>query len=127
MDVLTILRTQPVQGQPVTAGLLWNDEAIGTLDMPFAAWIKVKRLLEKGLEMDARENYALKLKLSIKGAEGVALQPETAQPVDHLAGLEPHADDAWNAEEASLYPKTMDLTELPEAGEVKPGAIRSLR
>ena len=86
-DKLVVSRTQAVQGHPVAAQLEWNGEPIGELEMPFGAWLKFKRLLEKGVEQDARENYALQLKLSIKG---MAPAPEVIRAIppsyDGVAG-----------------------------------------
>lgn len=77
-DKLVVSRTQAVQGHPVAVFLEWNGEPIGELEMPFGAWLKFKRLLEKGVEQDARENYALQLKLSIKGI--AVLEPAMLPP-----------------------------------------------
>lgn len=67
VDRLTVRRSQPVQGQPVDVLVDWNGQFIGELRLPFTGWLKFKRLLEKGIEGDARENYALQVKLSIQG------------------------------------------------------------
>lgn len=69
MDKLTLLRTQPVQGHPVYVDVLWNNEKIGELDLPFQGWLKFKRLLEKGLELDARENKGLDMQVKIAGKD----------------------------------------------------------
>lgn len=49
--------------------VLWNNEKIGELDLPFQGWLKFKRLLEKGLELDARENKGLDMQVKIAGKD----------------------------------------------------------
>lgn len=106
-DKLVVSRTQAVQGHPVAAQLEWNGEPIGELEMPFGAWLKFKRLLEKGVEQDARENYALQLKLSIKG---ITAPPQEAAPQELVAAVlntsapvddDPDADPAIRQAEAA--------------------------
>lgn len=67
IDRLTIRRSQPVQGQQVDVLMDWNGQFVGELRLPFGAWLKFKRLLEKGVEQDGRENYGLALKVNVKG------------------------------------------------------------
>lgn len=77
IDRLVLHRSQPVQGQQVHVVVEWNNAKVGELELPFGAWLKVKRLLEKGIEMDGRENYALQLKLSVQGIDAA---PAVAGP-----------------------------------------------
>jgi hypothetical protein len=75
-DVLTIRRSQPVQGQQVDALVDWNGQFVGELRLPFGGWLKFKRLLEKGIEMDARENYGLGVRVTFTGL------PQVEPPID---------------------------------------------
>ena len=140
MDKLVLARTQPIQGQPVSVAVLWNDEAVGELLVPFAAWLKLKKLLEKGLEMDAREDHALQVKLTIRGAETPAKtkpyeQGSAQNPVPYRGGVSNlAAEDAEDAEDlaaiAAAEAGALPATNPASAGdstEVTQGLIRSLR
>lgn len=81
MDKLTLLRTQPVQGHPVYVDVLWNGDKVGELDMPFQGWIKLQRLVQKGLEMDARENKGLQLQLHVAGKDSAFSEEAASKPV----------------------------------------------
>jgi hypothetical protein len=83
MDKLTLQRVSPKPGQAVSVAVLWNEESCGTLLVPWKGWIKLKKLLEKGIEADAREQKPLQLRLLI---EGVKIAEE--QPVEPLAELD---------------------------------------
>lgn len=67
VDLLTVLRSQPVQGQSVQIRIQYNDWPVATGTMPFVGWIKLNKLLQKGMELDARENHGLQLRLKIAG------------------------------------------------------------
>lgn len=115
-DNLTLIRTQPVQGQPVHVNVLWNGAKCGDLVLPFSAWLKLKRLLEKGKDMDARENNALGLNLSVRGVQ------EDREAIATTATVDEEDEDLKAVEVAeALY------TPAPVASQVTPGAIRSLR
>lgn len=149
MDRLTLERTQPVQGKPVEVTVLWNDEEIGLLVFGFAGWLKFKKLLEKGLEMDARENYALQMRLNIRGKEAKAtgepyaqgestirislkeLISEDEEDVADLAAIraveaEAQAVAVDGAAEASEFPPTV-IPDAEQTPELVQGVIRSLR
>lgn len=148
MDKLTIERTQPVQGKQVEATVLWNEEHIGDLYFDFTAWLKFKRLLEKGMEMDTREDHGLKLKLVIKAKEARAVgeaYPQGRQPyaeqntevvqapyrggISNLAAEdEQDAEDlaAIAAAEAGAMPVTMPVSQ-ENSDEIAQGLIRCLR
>ena len=87
-DRLNLIRTKPVQGKPVTVKFQWNDTDAGLIELPFTGWLKFKSLLQKGMEMDAREGSALGMKFSIGGTTE-ALAPETpmspARPEEPLS------------------------------------------
>ena len=140
MDKLVLARTQPIQGQPVSVTVLWNDEAVGELLVSFTAWLKLKKLLEKGLEMDAREDHALQVKLTIRGAETPAKtkpyeQGSAQKPVPYRGGVSNlAAEDAEDAEDlaaiAAAEAGALPATNQAPAGdstEVTQGLIRSLR
>lgn len=71
VDKLTLQRTQPVQGHQVYVDVLWNGDKVGELDLPFTGWIKFNRLLQKGIELDARENKALNISVKVEGQDAV--------------------------------------------------------
>ena len=136
MDKLVLERTQPVQGQPVDVFVRWNDYNVGTLSFDFKAWLKFKKLLEKGLEMDAREDHALQLKLTVKGREVQAKgepYPEGTQAyrggISNVAAEDTEdAEDlaAIAAAEAGVMPVT-NPAPVENTDEVTQGLIRSLR
>jgi hypothetical protein len=140
MDKLVLERTQPVQGQRVDVAMLWNDESLGEISFDFHAWLKFKRLLEKGLELDARENHGLDLKLIVKGRDGVAgfrSKPyinDTAEPAPRRTEDDDFYEDmaAIEAAEAGAMPPTASMEEhqaeaQSEADAVTQGLIRTLR
>ena len=143
MDKLVLARTQPIQGQPVSVAVLWNEEAVGELLVPFTAWLKLKKLLEKGLEMDAREDHALQVKLTIRGAETPAKikpyeQGSAQNPVPYRGGVSNLAaedvEDVEDAEDLAAIAAAearAPATNLAPAGdstaEVTQGLIRSRR
>jgi hypothetical protein len=110
IDVLMIRRSQPQQDREVRTELWWNGEAAGLMRLPFAAWIKFNRLLQKGIELDSREGKPLKVKVQVEGAQfdeiRVALPYSRAVvPVTRLAPQRevfaaPEADRAERAERA---------------------------
>lgn len=135
VDRLKLLRVQPVQGRPVEVRVLWNDAPVGWLELPFTGWLKFKKLLEAGLEQDARADHALQLKLSIAGMQADGPPAPTAQAPEYRGGVsnlaaedeEDAADlQAIAAAEAGALPPTNSLPE-GEPGEVTQGLIRSLR
>ena len=84
-DVFMVKRSHAVQGQTVTALFAYNDEDIGSLVLPFRAWVKLKRLLENGVAHDQREGNALKVKVKVQGLEEVPpLQNPPTPPVGQL-------------------------------------------
>lgn len=140
-DKLVLERTQPVQGQRVDVLVVWNGEGVGEISLPFEAWIKVKKLLEMGVEMDARQDHQLNIKLTVKGRSVVAVgdrYPTAVQPVSptpYRGGIsnlaaedEEDAEDlqAIAAAEAGTLPPTnptpVDVDEV-----ITEGVIRSLR
>ena len=68
-DVLALKRSQPVQGKPVNVKVEWNGEKVGYLHLPFAAWIKLNRLLGHGVEMDKKEDRKLNVRVKVEGLE----------------------------------------------------------
>jgi hypothetical protein len=111
-DVLTIRRSQPVQGQQVDALVDWNGQFVGELRLPFGGWLKFKRLLEKGIEMDGRENYGLGVRVTFTGLPQVEPPidaPQTAKPAERrppayqgsISGIAA-ADVADDVDEADL-------------------------
>lgn len=138
MDKLVLERTQPVQGNPVDVRVSWNGEMVGELTFTFQGWLKFKKLLEKGLEMDAREDHALNMKLSVVGmgvvAKGESYPQGKTQPyrggISNLAEDEEDKQDlrAIAAAEAGSMPAT-NPPPTPEdnEGTVTEGLIRSLR
>ena len=137
-DRLVLERTQPVQGQRVDVLVLWNGQGIGEVSFEFQAWLKFKRLLEKGMDLDAREDHSLNLRLTVKGRERVAVgeaYPTRTAPEPYRGGIsnlaaedEQDAEDlaAIAAAEAGSLPPTN-----PPAVDAEPtvteGLIRSLR
>ena len=77
IDVLTLCRTQPVQGKPVAVQMQWNGQSCGELHLPFTAWIKLNRLLSYGIEADRKEQGKLQVKVQVKGASAAELQSRT--------------------------------------------------
>ena len=77
MDVLTLCRTQPVQGKLVTVQMQWNGQSCGELHLPFTAWIKLNRLLSYGIEADRKEQGKLQVKVQVKGASAAEFQFRT--------------------------------------------------
>lgn len=142
MDKLVIERSQPVQGQIVEATLVWNDVVLGELMLPFTAWLKFKRVIEKGLELDAREGHGLGVKISFqgKGAVAIAGKPyeNTKQKVvPYRGGIsnlaaeddEDKADLAAiaAAEAGAMPPTNPPPSEAENVDGVTEGLIRSLR
>ena len=138
MDKLILERTQPIQGQRVGVKVKWNDVAVGGLSFEFKAWLKFKRLLELGMEMDARADHGLDLKLVVRGPTVEAVgDPYTTKtkeepirvPLTELLGEddEDTADlAAIEAAEAGTLPPTVSEAQ-GEADFVTQGLIRSLR
>ena len=80
-DVLTLQRSQPVQGRPVDVTVIWNGEVVGELTLPFQAWIKFNRLLSHGVEMDKKEDRKLNVRVKVEGLDAepaTELQPAKA-------------------------------------------------
>lgn len=117
-DRLTLQRSQPVQGQQVDVQVYWNNQLTGELRFTFSAWLKIKKLLEKGIEADGREDHALKVKLEIRGV--LEQQPRPAASVIHTED-----DDAEETADlaAIAAAEAQQATQL----EVVPELIRSLR
>jgi hypothetical protein len=85
MDTLTLKRVHPVQGKPVHVVVEYNGQAVGTLEVPFTGWLKLKKLLEKGGEVDNREGGLLGLKVKVIGvSDGVTLPKAVVPPVKKL-------------------------------------------
>jgi len=69
VDVFTVRRSHAVQGRDVEAYFDYNGTHVGRLTLPFAGWVKLKRLLENGVTYDQREGNALKVKVKVMGLE----------------------------------------------------------
>lgn len=67
MDLILIERSRPVHGQPVSIAISWNGKFAVMGELPFMAWIKLNKLLQKGMELDTREGNPLGVKVVIKG------------------------------------------------------------
>jgi hypothetical protein len=82
-DVLTLQRTQPIQGKPVDVQIFWNERFCGHINLPFAAWIKLNRLLSHGVAMDKKEEGKLNVKVKVEGLNAepaMELVPEKVKP-----------------------------------------------
>ena len=83
-DVLTLRRSQPVQGKPVDVTVIWNGEVVGEMTLPFQAWIKINRLLSHGVEVDKKEDRKLNVKVKVVGLDEstpvAELIPEKTKP-----------------------------------------------
>lgn len=147
MDRLILERTQPVQGQDVQVTVLWNGLIVGELNLGFKMWLKFKKLLEKGVEMDAREDHQLDVKLTVTGRQRVAVGtpyvngPDASQAdeilgkqhyrggISNIAAEDEEVEDmaAIQAAEAGSLPPTLEVPTAETGVEITQGLIRSLR
>ena len=68
--VLQIERSQPTQGQPVTVKFSVEGEVCGTLHLPFKIWIRLNKLIQKGLErqqLEGPEAESNGIRVTVKG------------------------------------------------------------
>lgn len=93
--VLQIERSQPVQGKPVTVLFKTEGEFCGSLKLPYKIWIRLNKLLQKGLEkqqIEGPEAESAGLRVTVKGyipQEGKeeefdiepVFEPATARPL----------------------------------------------
>lgn len=105
---LQIERTQPVQGHPVEARFVAEGTDCGTIVLPFAIWIRLNKLIQKGLErqqIEGPEAESNGLRVVVKGVESTAkAAPAQAKPsfggVSNLAREETPDDEPLDPEDA---------------------------
>ena len=68
LPTLRLRRSQPEQGKPVTVHVESEQgQPLGMLQLSFDEWIGFSRLLQRGMDSNAREQYPIKLKVVIEG------------------------------------------------------------
>jgi hypothetical protein len=83
ISILKLRRSQPEQGKRVTVEFLDNNEkSLGMILLSFDYWIKFQKLIQRGQESNAREQYPVRLKIMVEG-----FVPEKPK-VKPLAGVE---------------------------------------
>jgi hypothetical protein len=68
IPILKLRRSQPEQGKSVTVEFIDNDgKSLGMLLLSFDYWIKFQKLIQRGQESNAREQYPVQLKIVVEG------------------------------------------------------------
>ena len=67
MTILKLRRSQATQGHPVTLIFEQDSATLGQLVVSYDTWIGLSKLLQRGMDSNAREQYPIKLKVVIEG------------------------------------------------------------
>ena len=143
LATLRLRRSQPEQGKTVTVHVEGEQgQPLGMLQLSFDEWIGFSRLLQRGMDSNAREQYPIKLKVAIEGyvpGERVGKPakeptrtrtlPLTNQPAALSVKVTPEAAAEMQAEEdaeAELQSILAEATVEPPS-EVTERLIRTLK
>ena len=126
IPILKLRRSQPEMGKSVMVEFIdENGKSMGALLFSFDQWIKFQKLVQRGQESNAREQYPVQMKIVVEGYVKEKAKPE--KPIEVATTATPEQAQEAQEEEDAEEELQKVLAETPGKIPVEEQLVRTLK